>query len=231
MVDHPRLKVFNITIYFPSSWGMIYYLWLHPLLIFCKTFQGTYMIVFHQSLANMLYNSVITQSLLIWTMSVLMGGFTAAVSFALSCFSALLMWICSLSFSTAVAFILPLTSSSPVPFVSSPWLVAGLFVMPAVLGALTGQHIGYLSLKTYLLHVFSKRKANLSPEVQADWAKLEAERWLYKSGLVQWLILLMAGHYYKVGSSYLALIWLVSPAFACKFILKQLSLEINVWRK
>ncbi|KAJ9553834.1 hypothetical protein OSB04_017879 [Centaurea solstitialis] len=175
---------------------------------------GTYMVVFRQRLANMLYNSVILQSMMIWGTSIVMGGSTAAISLALSILSILLMWICSLSFSTAVAFILPLISSSPVPFIANPLIVGGLFASPAFLGALIGQHIGYVILKTYISRAFSKRMENLSPVVQGNWAKLEAERWLYKSGLLQWFILLVVGHYFKVGSSYLALAWLVLPAFA-----------------
>lgn len=174
------------------------------------------MITFRQGLANMIYNSVILQSLLIWTTSVLMGGYSAAVSLALSCLSLILMWICSISFSSIVAFILPLISSSPVPFVSSPWLVLCLFGAPALLGAFTGQHVGYLVLKAYLARTFVERKRNLPVSLQASLAKLDAERWLFKAGFVQWLVLLMVGNYYKVGASYLALAWLISPAFACK---------------
>ncbi|KAG5533206.1 hypothetical protein RHGRI_027425 [Rhododendron griersonianum] len=175
---------------------------------------GTYMIVFRQRFANLLYNSVIMQSLMIWTTSLLMGGYSAAISLALSCLSVILMWICSLSLSVLVAFILPLISSTPAPFVSSPWLVFGLFAAPALLGALTGQYLGYQILHTYLMNVSSRRRGNLSQVVQADLAKLDAERWLFKSGLVQWFVLLLIGNYYKIGSSYLALVWLVSPAFA-----------------
>ena len=175
------------------------------------------MIIYHQRFANMLYSSVIMQSLMIWVTSVLIGGYTAAISLALSFLSILLMWICSLSFSVLVAFILSFVSSWPMPFVSSPWLVLGLLGAPALLGALTGQHLGYLILNTYLSHIFSQKKANLSPVIRSDWAKLDAERWLYKAGLLQWLVLLIVGNYYRVGSSYLALVWLVSPAFACKF--------------
>ncbi|CAK9187227.1 unnamed protein product [Ilex paraguariensis] len=177
---------------------------------------GTHMIVFRQRFASMLYNSVIMQSLLIWATSLLMGGYSSAISLGLSFLGVILMWICSLSFSALVAFILPLVSWSPVPYVSSPWLVVGLFAAPALLGAFIGQHAGYLILETYLLRVFSKRKGNLSPVLQAAWAKLDAERWLFKAGLLQWLILLMVGNYYKIGSAYVALAWLVSPAFACK---------------
>lgn len=174
------------------------------------------MIVFRQRFANLLYNSVILQSLMIWTTSLLMGGYSAAISLALSCLSVILTWICSLGLSVLVAFILPLISSTPVPFVSSPWLAFGLFAAPALLGALTGQYLGYQILHSYLMNVSSRRRGNLSVVVQADLAKLDAERWLFKSGLVQWFVLLLIGNYYKIGSSYLAFVWLVSPAFACK---------------
>lgn len=181
------------------------------------------MIVFRQRFANLLYNSVIMQSLMIWTTSLLMGGYSAAISLALSCLSVILMWTCSLSLSILVAFILPLISSTPAPFVSSPWLVFGLFAAPALLGALTGQYLGYHILHTYLMNVSSRRRGNLSQVVQADLAKLDAERWLFKAGLVQWLVLLLIGNYYKIGSSYVALVWLVSPAFACKLDLQILQ--------
>ncbi|KAL1295251.1 hypothetical protein HN51_056140 [Arachis hypogaea] len=177
---------------------------------------GTYMVVYRQKLANMLHNSVIMQSLLIWTTSLVMGGKPAMASLALSCLSVLLMMFFSLSFVFLVAFILPLICSSPVPYVSSPWLVIGLFGAPAFLGAFTGQHFGYLLLKIYLLNVHSKRR-QLPAIIQADIAKLEAERWLYKAGSFVWLILLTLGNYFKIGSSYLALVWLVSPTFAYGF--------------
>ncbi|XP_019434037.1 PREDICTED: endoplasmic reticulum metallopeptidase 1-like [Lupinus angustifolius] len=177
---------------------------------------GTYMVVYRQQFANMLHTSVILQSLLIWTTSLFMGGIPAVASLALSCLSVLFMWIFSLGFSFLVAYILPLISSSPVPYVSSPWLVVGLFGSPAFLGALTGQHLGYLLLQKYLFNVHSKRR-QLPPIIQADVVRLEAERWLYKAGSFQWLILLTLGNYYKIGSSYLALVWLISPSFAYGF--------------
>lgn len=174
------------------------------------------MIVYRQRFATLLHNSVIIQSLMIWITSLVMGGFPAAVSLALSCLSLVLMWIFSLSFSASVAFILPVISSSPVPYVASPWLAVGLFVAPAFLGALAGQYVGFLILHTYLSNVYSKRE-QLLPATRAELIRLEAERWLFKAGTFQWLIFLIIGNYYKIGSSYLALVWLVSPAFACKF--------------
>lgn len=145
-----------------------------------------------------------------------MGGIPAAVSLTLSFLSVLLMWVFALSFSFLVAFLLPFISSSPVPYVSSPLLVVGLFGAPAFLGALIGQHLGFLLLQKYLLNAHSKRR-QLPPIIKAAVVKMEAERWLFKAGSFQWLILLILGNYFKIGSSYVALVWLVSPAFACNY--------------
>ncbi|CAN1797941.1 Endoplasmic reticulum metallopeptidase 1 [Linum perenne] len=174
---------------------------------------GSYMVVYKQRFASMIQNSVIMQSLLIWTTSLLMGGYPAVVSLGLSCLSAVLMWIFSIGFSLLVAFILPQIASSPVPYVANPWLVIGLFAAPALLGAATGQHLGYLILRAYLSNVHSKRKQQ-SPAIQAERVKLESERWMFKAGFIQWLAILAIGNYFKVGSSYLALFWLVPPAFS-----------------
>ncbi|XP_071934908.1 uncharacterized protein [Coffea arabica] len=176
--------------------------------------KGTYIVVFRQRLANMFYNSTIMQSLLIWVTSIMMGGSSALISLALSSLSIILMWISSIAFAAVAAFCLPLVSASPVPYVSNPWLVVGLFGVPALLGAFIGQHLGYLILRRYLSAVYSTRYRDLSSSVQADIAKLDSERWLFKAGLIQWLLLLILGNYYKIGSTYLALVWLVSPAFA-----------------
>lgn len=179
---------------------------------------GMYMVVYSARLANLLHNSVILQALLIWTTSLLMGGVPGAISFGLSFMSIILMWICSVSMSIIVAFTVPLICSSPVPYIANPWLVAGLFGAPAVLGALAGQHLGFILLLKHLRHTFSKREPHLSPEIQENVVKWESERWLFKAGIFQWLILLILGNFYKVGSSYLALIWLVSPSFAYGFL-------------
>ncbi|KAL4575198.1 hypothetical protein LXL04_022040 [Taraxacum kok-saghyz] len=177
---------------------------------------GTYMVVFRQRLANLLYTSVIIQSLMIWTTSLLMGGPTSIISLSLSLLTILLTFTFSLIFSTTTAaFLLPLISpSSPLPFISNPYLTFGLFVPPAFLGALTGQHIGYRVLERHVSRVLTSQKKELSVVVRENWAKLEAERWVYKSGVLQWFIILVVGHYLKVGSSYIALVWLVCPAFA-----------------
>ncbi|URE07098.1 Peptidase family M28 [Musa troglodytarum] len=147
---------------------------------------GTYMVVYSQRLATMLHNSVILQSLLIWTTSLIMGGYHGAMTFGLSCFSILLMWICSLSLSIMVSFLIPLISTSPVPYIANPWLVIGLFGAPAVLGALTGQHLGFLCINRYLRSTFSKRAPTVASNTLENLIKLETERCLFKAdGLME----------------------------------------------
>lgn len=179
-----------------------------------------YMVVYSKRFANLLHNSVIVQSLLIWTASILIGGYPAAGALGLSFLSIILMWIFSISFSVLVAILLPLICSSPVPYIANPWLVVGLFGAPAVLGALTGQWLGFLMLQKYLRRVSSKGtrpSAMLTSSIGC-----ESERWLFKAGFLQWLVVLILGSIFKAGSSFLALAWLASPAFACKTLYKSL---------
>ncbi|MQM16602.1 hypothetical protein Taro_049558 [Colocasia esculenta] len=173
---------------------------------------GMYMITYRQRLASMLHNSVILQSLLIWAVSVLMGGYPAASALGLSFLSTILMWTFSISFSALVAILLPLICPFPTPYIANPWLAIGLFGAPAVLGALTGQWLGFLILRNYLQRVSSKE--GRSSVLQLNLINWESERWLFKSGFVQWLIALILGNIFKAGSTFLALVWLVSPAFA-----------------
>ncbi|KAL5216027.1 hypothetical protein ABZP36_007428 [Zizania latifolia] len=175
---------------------------------------GKYMVVYPQRLATMFHNSIIFQSLLIWGTSLLMGGWPGIVSFGLSCLSNILMFIFSIFLSVVVAFALPHICSFPVAYAAHPWLVVGLFGSPALLGAFVGQHVGFILLKRHLKHVYSRTKPGLAHNMLEHIVSLEAERWIFKSGFVQWLIFLILGTYLKVGSSYIALIWLVSPAFA-----------------
>lgn len=185
----------------------------------CSILQGKYMVVYPLRLATMFHNSIILQSLLIWGTSLLMGGHPALVSFAISCLSIILMWIFSICLPVVVAFALPYMCPFPIPYVANPWLTIGLFGSPALLGAFIGQHIGFILLKRHLRRVHSKAKTGITPSMIENVTDLEAERWIFKSGFVQWLIALILGTYFKVGSSYIALIWLVSPAFACKLLI------------
>ncbi|KAM3388372.1 hypothetical protein ACQJBY_010881 [Aegilops geniculata] len=175
---------------------------------------GKYMVVYPQRLATMFHNSIIFQSLLIWGTSLLMGGRPGLVSFGISCLSIILTLIFSIFLPVVVAFALPHICPFPVPFVGNPWLVIGLFGSPALLGAFIGQHFGFILLKRHIQEVYSRTKPGLTGNTMDYIVGLEAERWIFKSGFVQWLIVLILGTYLKVGASYIALIWLVSPAFA-----------------
>ncbi|XP_051121228.1 uncharacterized protein LOC127244779 isoform X2 [Andrographis paniculata] len=187
--------------------------------------KGEYMITFRQGKADMIYNLAILLSLLLCIALVMIGGYSAATSLALSFLGVILMWICSIGFASIVAFCLPLVvSSSPVPYFSSPWLAAGLFVAPALFGAFVGQHIGYRLLVAYLSRTFSGRKDPYT-SLQVGMAELDAERWLFKGGLLQWLLVLIAGNYLKIGSTYLALAWLIFPAIAYGLFEATWSLE------
>ncbi|XP_066369448.1 uncharacterized protein [Miscanthus floridulus] len=184
---------------------------------------GKYMVVYPQRLATMFHNSIILQSLLIWGTSLIMGGHPALVSFAISCLSIILLLIFSICLPVVVAFALPYICPFPVPYVANPWLIIGLFGSPALLGAFIGQHIGFILLKRHLRRVYSRTKTGITLSMMENVIDLEAERWIFKSGFVQWLIALILGTYFKVGSSYIALVWLVSPAFAYGFLEATLS--------
>nr|GLL34973.1 endoplasmic reticulum metallopeptidase 1-like [Ipomoea trifida] len=108
-------------------------------------------------------------------------------------------------------------SASPVPFIASPWLVIGLFAAPALLGAFVGQHVIYLVLHKFLSYTFSETKGFLPLSLggdEEDVAVLDSEKWMFKAGLLQWLLVLAVGNYLNVGSSYFALFWMISPAVA-----------------
>ncbi|TVU15179.1 hypothetical protein EJB05_38715 [Eragrostis curvula] len=184
---------------------------------------GKYMVVYPQRLATMFHNSIIFQSLLIWGTSLLMGGHAGLVCFGLSCLSIILMLIFSIGLSVVVAFALPYICSFPIPYVANPWLVVGLFGSPALLGAFIGQHVGFMLLKKHLRCVYPRTRPSLARNTMEYVIDLEAERWIFKSGFIQWLIVLILGTYFKVGSSYIALIWLVAPAFAYGFLEATLS--------
>ncbi|XP_078427895.1 Zn-dependent exopeptidases superfamily protein [Wolffia australiana] len=174
---------------------------------------GLFMVLYSQRFADLLHYSVVAQSLVIWTASIIMGGYAAGGAFILSFISIILMWVFSLSFSVIIAVVIPRICSSPAPYLANPWLTVGLFGAPAVLGALTGQSLGFLLLQKYLKRVWSKKRTT-SPALQTELVGWESERWLFKAGFLQWLLALLLGSILKTGSSFLALVWLVSPAFA-----------------
>nr|GMD35325.1 endoplasmic reticulum metallopeptidase 1 isoform X1 [Ipomoea batatas]GMD37040.1 endoplasmic reticulum metallopeptidase 1 isoform X1 [Ipomoea batatas]GME21127.1 endoplasmic reticulum metallopeptidase 1 isoform X1 [Ipomoea batatas] len=178
---------------------------------------GRFMVVYPQSLADMINTSVIALALFLWSALLNQGGLSSLVSMALSVLSIVLMWICSLGLSILVAYVLPSISESPVPFIASPWLVIGLFAAPALLGAFIGQHVVYLVLHKFLSYTFSETKGFLPLSLggdEEDVAVLDSEKWMFKAGMLQWLLVLAVGNYLNVGASYFALFWMISPAVA-----------------
>lgn len=138
------------------------------------------MVVYSRHLARTLNNSVTLGALVIWIISLFLDGLPATVSLGLSFLSILLMWIGSLLLSALVVVLLPCCSASPAPFVAKPWLALGLLGTPAFVGALVGQHVGFLLLLKYLSSVPSKKVLPKSyPPIPSDHLiKWEAERWL-----------------------------------------------------
>lgn len=51
----------------------------------------------------------------------------------------------------------------------------------------------------------------------------EAERWLFKAGIMQWVLILGLTTWLKAGSSYLALAWVVGPTVAYGLMETRLS--------
>ena len=139
-------------------------------------------------------------------------------------------WVCAVTLSFLAGVGLSSLTTATVPYIAHPWLVIGLFGSPALLGSLLGQYLGYRSLKGYLFRVQQQKRSaqKASKESRADvqqtaketdlmLAVWDAERWLFKAGIVQWLGILTVGGWVEVGASYIALLWIVSPALACKF--------------
>eukprot|EP00850_Spirogloea_muscicola_P014007 SM000098S25087 [mRNA] locus=s98:154701:158828:- [translate_table: standard] len=117
----------------------------------------------------------------------------------------------SLASASLVAVLLPLLiSESPAPYIAHPWLVLPLFVAPALAGALLGHRAAHkINLR---LHGRARTPRGPSEDVYTqEKAAVDAERTEYLSGLWLWLAVLMAGTFAKMGSTYLAVPWLVCP--------------------
>lgn len=192
---------------------------------------GKFFITYPQQFAKQLYVSIIAQSLLLLLMSLFQGGRTAVKALLLAVQCLIYSWVSSIILSCLVGFGLSSLSYAAIPYISHPWLAIGLFGSPALLGALLGHYLGYTSLKTYLFRVRQTRSENVqqsfketdlrladlqksSKETDLSLAAWDTERWLFKAGVLQWLGLLVAGTWLEVGSSYIAMLWTVSPALA-----------------
>eukprot|EP00250_Pteridium_aquilinum_P028284 c36898_g1_i1 orf=174-2999(-) len=192
---------------------------------------GKFLITYSQQFAKQLYNSIIAQSLILLLMSLFQGGWTSVKALLLSLQCLLLSWGFSLSLSFLAGWGLSFVSHAAIPFIAHPWLAMVLFGTPAMFGALVGHHLGCKLLRAYLFKVrqlrseklqksFRKTDLNVtdlqqsSKEIDLRLATWDTERWLFKAGFLQWLGLLVTGSWFEVGSSYIAMIWVVSPALA-----------------
>jgi hypothetical protein len=205
-------------------------MWMHSVNLHWHLIdQGKYFITYAQSFAKQLYISVIVQTLLLLLVSLFQGGLTSVKAFLLSVRCIVFSWVCAIVLSCLVGVGLSSLSTATVPYIAHPWLIIGLYGSPALVGSLLGQYLGYRSLKEYLFRNRQKRSTQISimkstaeaqlTEYEADLilATWDAERWLFKAGIIQWLAFLTLGVSFVVGASYIALVWIVSPAVACKF--------------
>lgn len=170
----------------------------------------------------MLNTSVIMQVLLILSRSIFPAGLTGACSLLLALLTVLLTWALSLASALVMSFLVPHLGSHAVPYIATPWLVLGLFGAPALVGALVGNSVGHSLLVQYLAKAYRGQLKGLA-------IKWEAERWLYKAGLVQWVLVLALLNWVGAGSSYLALSWVLFPAAACKLCPRNLGIMVWCW--
>ncbi|KAH7282220.1 hypothetical protein KP509_35G019900 [Ceratopteris richardii] len=192
---------------------------------------GIFTVTYSQHFARQLYCSIIAQSALLLLMSLSQGGWTAFKALLLSILSILLSWIFALGISYLISVILPYVSFTPIPYIAHPWLAVILFGMPALFGALVGHHVGFKVLKSYLYKVRRMQTEKLHKsfkdtglelkdlkqsrkDLDVRFAVWDAERWLFKAGILQWVIILAICTWFEVGAAYIAMIWAVSPALA-----------------
>lgn len=189
---------------------------------------GWYMLTYSQGFAKLLHYSVIFQLGLLQINALFLSGFPSLVAACLALLSIYLTWCFAIGFTLLVAMIVPAIGSSAVPFLASPWLVIPLYCVPAAIGALVGHHFGHMLLVGYLWHVAEeKQKQNKAQPISDRITSLkelgqhasapvlcEAERWLYKAGIMQWVFVLGLATWAKAGASYLPLAWVVGPTVA-----------------
>ncbi|KAL3685909.1 hypothetical protein R1sor_003931 [Riccia sorocarpa] len=165
---------------------------------------GRWMVTYSMETARRIQISILIQGLVLLVSSMFLSGTgTAAfVELGLAILTLVLTWLMALAHVLLVAIILPYVSPFPLPYIAHSWIAVGLFGFPAVFGALLGQAIGRALLAKYIGRDGRRQ------------AELHAERWLFKAGMLQWMLLLGLGTWVGAGSSVLALFWLVPPAIA-----------------
>uniref|UniRef100_A0A7I4EH66 Vacuolar membrane protease n=1 Tax=Physcomitrium patens TaxID=3218 RepID=A0A7I4EH66_PHYPA len=187
---------------------------------------GWYMVTYSQDFAKLLHHSIIFQLIVLQVGDIYLSGIPCLVASCLAFLTICFTWCFALGFTLLVAILVPTLGSSAVPFLACPWLAIPLYCLPAAIGALVGHRFGHMLLVWYLRHVdeeqHKKTQSTLEqvvPEknlaINAPYTVLcEAQRWLFKAGIMQRVLVLVLATWAKAGSSYLALAWVVGPTIA-----------------
>lgn len=195
---------------------------------------GWYMVTYSQGFAKLLHHSIIFQLIILQVSAISLSGISSLVAACLALLTIYFTWCFAIGFALVVAILIPSIASSAVPFLASPWLVIPLYCVPATIGALIGHHFGHMLLVWYLCHVDEEEnkaqsKSDQVASVEGLVEKVpqtvfwEAERWLFKAAIMQWLLLLGVATWAKAGSSYLALAWVIGPTMAYGLLEVRLS--------
>ena len=184
---------------------------------------GRYMLTYSQGFAKLLHFSVIFQLGILQVNAIVLSGFPALIAACLALLTIYLTWCFAIGFALLVAIIVPYIGSAAIPFLASPFLVIPLYCIPAAIGAVVGHHFGHILLVGYLWHVDDEQHKQESAQSISDrmtsqhaptTVLCEAERWLYKAGIMQWVLVLGLATWAKAGASYLPLAWVVGPTVA-----------------
>lgn len=184
--------------------------------------QGRWMVTYSLRTANTLHVSILIQGFILLISSLYLSGLgiAALIELGLAILTIILTWTIASVHVFLVAVILPHASPFPIPYITHSWLAVGLFGVPAVMGALIGHSLGRALLKLYIAKNLDKGSSTrFSKELSARHVDWHAERWLFKAGLLQWMVVLGLGTWIRAGSSYIALFWIIPPAVVCKYFL------------
>lgn len=187
---------------------------------------GLYMFTYTQDFAKLFHHSIMYQLVVLQASAIYLSGVSSLIAACLAFLTIYLTWCFSIGFTLLVAMIIPAIGSAAIPFLANPWLVIPLYCVPAAMGALVGHHFGHWLLVLYLWHVDEEQEkkttSNLVKHAPAT-VMWEAERWLYKAGIMQWVLVLGLLTWAKAGAAYLALAWVVGPTVAYGLLEVRLS--------
>lgn len=172
---------------------------------------GLYMVTYTQNFARVLHHSIMYQLGVLQISAIVLNGVGALTSASLALLTILLTWCFSLGLTVAVAFLVHVVAAAALPFFAFPGLVIPLYCAPAAMSALVAHHLC---------------RSLLVRQLEGD--VVEAERWLYKAAIMQWVLLLGLTTWVGAGSSYLPLAWVLGPTIAYGLLEVRLSLRQQI---